>query len=126
MRKFLSVLMSLALMVTVIPQFAFADDEVPVDNLSGNCSMGMGCSCGCTCIKGEDDSLSCEFAKDCSCLKSESKGLLYGAKWAFARLWGFLSNDAAAMREAFSHFTWYQNIFNTVAVLLVSALIFRN
>lgn len=126
MKRILSLFMSIVLLVAVVPRIAFAAGEEPVDNLSGNCSMGMGCSCGCTCIKGEDASFSCEFAKDCSCLKSESKGLLYGAKWPFARLWGFLSNDAAAMREAFSHFTWYQNVFNAVALLFVGALMFRN
>lgn len=125
MKKFLSILMSLVLLVTLVPRSSFAGDELSMQNQGGTCSVRDDCSCDCTCTKDANGSFLCKFSKDCPCLDVR-KGLFYYPKLLFGKVWAFLSDDAAAMWNAFGQFTWFQNIFNVVALFFVGALMFRN
>lgn len=117
MKKFLSILMSLVLLVTLVPRSSFAQ--------TGVCTVRDDCSCNCVCNPSEVGPLKCEILSDCACLDAR-KGLFHYLTLPLRGAWSFLSNDAAAMWKALGQFTWYQNIFNVVALFLLGALMFRN
>ncbi len=125
MKKFLSVLMSLVLLVTVFTRLSFAVAESSVQNQDGTCLVRDDCSCNCVCNPSEVGPLKCEILSDCACLDAR-KGLFHYLTLPLRGAWSFLSNDAAAMWKALGQFTWYQNIFNVVALFFIGAMMFRD
>ena len=124
MKKFLSTLTALVLLVTLVTRPVLADDGSFISSTLGSCSVGDGCSCDCTCTEGKGGAPSCTISKDCPCL--EHKGIWYYVKLPFVYAGGYLCDDWVALGRAVGQFTWGQNIFNAVALLTLSALMFRN